>query len=286
MRTRSINDNEIAQLINWGCEQCHKISDSPQLDAEILLTHVLGKSRSYCRTWPEKSVSSEHIKLFKTLVALRLKPTPIAYLTGFKEFWSRNFKVNEHTLIPRPDTELLIEHALHFLSTQKTIPRVLDLGTGTGCIAITLKKEYPHCEMYASDISSHALTLAQENALILEAKVTFLHSSWFELIPKQPFHLIVSNPPYIAQGDTHLQQGDLPAEPITALTSGKEGLDAIHTIIHQAISFLAPEGMLMLEHGYDQKQAVYDLLQQTGYQEIKQHHDLSQHARVSTGIKP
>ncbi len=285
MRTRSNNFNEIAQLVDWGCEQCHKTSDSPQLDAEILLMHVLKKPRSYCRTWPEKYVSEELVLQYKDLIASRIKPTPIAYLVGYKEFWSRNFKVNQSTLIPRPDTELLIEHALTFLHQRNTAKNILDLGTGSGCIAITLQKEYPNCQMMATDISAGALAVARYNAHALSADVTFIESSWFTHIPQQTFDLIASNPPYIALNDEHLLQGDLPAEPITALTSGKNGLDDIKIIAKNALEYLTPEGMLMIEHGHDQREDVFNIFEQNGYYHIKQYDDLGQQARLTIGRK-
>jgi len=285
MRTRSKKYNEIAQLVDWGCEQCHTISDSPLLDAEILLTHIINKPRSYCRTWPEKTIADKHIKRYEDMISLRLKPTPIAYLIGHKEFWSRDFKVNPSTLIPRPDTELLIEHALIFLTSTQDYPSVLDLGTGSGCIAITLKKELPACTVTATDISLEALTLARSNAETHQTDINFMTSSWFEAIEHRSYDLIVSNPPYIAHSDSHLLQGDLPAEPLTALASGEDGLNAIKVLTQQASFYLNIGGMLMIEHGYDQKQAVFALFKQHGYQNIQQHNDLGDQARLTSGIK-
>jgi len=285
MRTRSTKYNEIAQLVDWGCEQCHKISDSPYLDAEILLTHIINKPRSYCRTWPEKIIPDEQIKRFKDLMALRLKPTPIAYLVGFKEFWSRDFNVSSDTLIPRPDTELLVEQALNFLKSNDSSQSVLDLGTGSGCIAITLKKEQPSIEVTAADISPNALTIAQKNAKTHHAEVRFIVSFWFNAIQQESFDLIVSNPPYIALNDAHLQQGDLPAEPLSALASGTDGLNDIRLLTAQAKLHLNEGGMLMIEHGYDQKKGVFDLFKQHGYQNIQQYDDLGQQARLTSGMK-
>ncbi len=283
MRTRSPNSKEITQLIEWGGEQCHKISESSRLDAEILLTYVLNKPRSYCRTWPDKEVSSAQINAYKELIAQRLKPTPIAYLIGYKEFWSRDFAVDSSTLIPRPETELLIETALFFLNRDKTPKTVLDLGTGTGCIAITLQKEAPNSQVTAVDASRDALKMAKKNALQHKSNIQFIESNWFEQLHKS-YDLIVSNPPYIAQYDEHLRLGDLPAEPISALASGIDGLDDIRHITKNAGAFLKPNGMLMIEHGYDQREAVLQLFDIHGFGHIEQFSDLSQQDRLTIGI--
>jgi len=285
MRTRSTKHNEIAQLVDWGCEQCHKVSESPRLDAEILLTHVINKPRSYCRTWPDKTLTKDTIKRYEDLIALRLKPTPIAYLIGFKEFWSRDFLVSPDTLIPRPETELLVEHALDFLNLNKNHMSVLDLGTGSGCIAITLKKEQPSSDVTAADISIKALSIAQKNAKTHLAEVNFIASYWFNAIQQESFDLIVSNPPYISLNDAHLHQGDLPAEPLSALASGEDGLNDIRLLTTQAKFYLKRGGMLMIEHGYDQKKAVFDLFKQHGYQDIQQYDDLGQQARLTSGLR-
>lgn len=284
MRTRSKKLKEIAQLIDWGSEQCCKISDSPRLDAEILLTHSLNKPRSYCRTWPEKILTDNEIKTYQDLIFLRLKPTPVAYIIGYKEFWSRNFKVDSSTLIPRPDTELLVEKALDFLTRNTNQKSVLDLGTGSGCIAITLDLEYSNCSVTASDISFDALSMAKINAITHSSNITLLESSWFSQIANQKFDLIVSNPPYISQHDKHLSQGDLPAEPLTALASGKDGLDDIRLLTEQAPKFLNAKGMLIIEHGYDQKRLVLELFRKNRFINIQQYIDLNKLARLTTGV--
>lgn len=277
--------NTIEQLIDWGSEQCHKISDSPRLDAEILLTHCLNKPRSFCRTWPDKTISLEAIARFKSLITLRLKPTPIAYIVGFKEFWSRNFIVNSSTLIPRPETELLVEKALDFLNLNSDRKSILDLGTGSGCIAITLDLEYPQGAVTAADISKDALKIAEINQTKLVSNVSWVESSWFNKINHSPFDLIVSNPPYIPNQDRHLSQGDLPAEPITALASGDDGLKDIRLITEQSLNFLNDGGMLLIEHGYDQKESVRTLFKNNGFKHIQQYNDLGDQARLTSGIK-
>lgn len=284
MKTRSANNKEILQLIEWGTEQCQKLSDSPRLDAEILLTHSLNKPRSYCRTWPNKEATDAQINVYKGLIVKRLKPTPIAYLVGYKEFWSRDFLVTASTLIPRPETELLIERALAFLSLDKQPKTVLDLGTGTGCIAITLQKEAEQSKVTAVDISKDALEVANKNAQQHNASVSFIESSWFDKV-HESYDLIVSNPPYIAALDPHLSLGDLPAEPLSALASGDDGLDDIRLITKNAGAFLNEHGLLMIEHGYDQKDAVLKLFELHGFGEIEQCKDLSNQDRLTVGMR-
>lgn len=286
MRNRSLNAQKVAHLVKWGSEQCHKISDSPQLDAELLLTHAINKPRSFCRTWPDKELNVDQVLAFKELIQLRLKPTPIAYILGYKEFWSRDFIVNESTLIPRPETELLIEKALDFLNTKSKPQSILDLGTGTGCIAITLKLEEERHNIVAVDYSSEALNIAKKNAHNLRADVSFIESNWFQNIPIQQFDLIVSNPPYIPKHDKHLSQGDLPAEPISALASGEDGLDDIQLISSNSWQYLNTGGMVLIEHGYDQKESVSNILIDNGFESIKQFNDLAGQARLTSGIKP
>lgn len=284
MRIRSINSQEISQLILWATEQCQSMSDSPRLDAEILLAHVLEKPRSYLRTWPDKTLNQSQLQQFQTLIAARLKPTPVAYLVGYKEFWSRSFKVDEHTLVPRPDTELLIETALSVMKDSADF-RVLDLGTGSGCIAVTLKKECPNCQVTASDVSAQALHVAKHNGQQHAAHIDWIESSWFEHIPQQDgYQLIVSNPPYIKQHDPHLKQGDLLAEPLSALASGDDGLDDINVIIEQSKHYLVAGGVLLIEHGYDQKEAMYCLFEQAGFKQIEQRDDLGGNARLTMGV--
>lgn len=289
MKPRSINLKPtnlkpIAQWIAWGCAQCHKVSDSPRLDAEILLTHVLKKPRAFCRTWPDKVLSLGASQRYQDVISLRLKPSPIAYIVGYKEFWSRDFKVNTATLIPRPDTELLIEKALNFLNRDAAHKSILDLGTGSACIAITLDLEHPNSSVVAADIAKDALTIAQINAQLHASNLIFKESSWFSHID-QLFDLIVANPPYIAKHDKHLIQGDLPAEPLSALVSGNDGLADIRLLIAQSPQFLKLGGMLMIEHGFDQKLAVYKLFCKHGFKDIQQYNDLGQQARLSSGIK-
>lgn len=253
-------------------------SQEAKADAEILLAHVLNKSRTHLLAWPEKEISQTELTEFWRLIAQRQSGKPIAYLLGQQEFWSRLFAVNPDVLIPRPETELLIELAL-----EKQPLNVLDLGAGSGAIAITLALELPHAHITAVDFCDKALQLAKINARNLQAEnIAFLKSDWFDSIPTDSrFDLILSNPPYIEEGDIHLNQ--LNFEPITALSSGKEGLDDIRKIIQAAPGFFEEDGWLMLEHGFDQAESVRSLLKQSGFSAIESHCDLQGHERISIG---
>ncbi|WP_020395949.1 peptide chain release factor N(5)-glutamine methyltransferase [Thiolinea disciformis] len=258
-------------------------SDSARLDAEILLMQVLNKPRSYLFTWPEVSLNQEQYTAFERLIEQRAKGMPVAYLIGYREFWGMALKVTADTLIPRPETELLVELALALLAPHQAF-KVLDLGTGTGAIALAIAKERPQAQVLAVDSSPAALAVAQDNANQLGlTTIQFLQSDWFSAIPKQAFDLIMSNPPYIPDQDPHLQQGDVRFEPRSALSSGHDGLNALRTICRNAPQFLAPHAWLLLEHGYDQGRAVTDLLRHTGFQKVTCHKDLAGQDRVSSG---
>lgn len=270
--------------------------DSPHLDAELILCHVLDVNRSYLFTWPEKPLSSNQTTQFNTLLNQRLQGQPIAHIIGHREFWGLNLKVTPDTLIPRPDTETLIEAtlALDCFSnrsgscsiTNQPPCSILDLGTGSGAIALALKSELPQCQITAIDQSQAALEVAKHNAIKNQLDVSFLHSNWFASVAQKQFCCIVSNPPYIEDNDPHLQQGDVRFEPLTALTSGQDGLKDIRLIIDQAWSHLNDKGWLVIEHGYNQAQAIADLFAQKGYTNITLHRDLANNPRISLGQKP
>lgn len=274
---------QIQHALHWAQGQLTK-SDSARLDAELLLAHVLAKSRTYLFTWPEVELSAPHFTEFQRLIEQRQQGRPIAYLIGYREFWGLTLNVNDATLIPRPETELLVELALEHLAPDKPA-RILDLGTGSGAIALALAKERPQTHVLAVDFSSAALAVAQENTQNLGiSNVQFQTSSWFNALPKSAqFKLIVSNPPYIAEQDPHLSQGDVRFEPATALSSGADGLDALREIIQQAPYYLIPQGWLLVEHGYDQGAAVIDLLRAHQFKNIACLQDLAGHDRVSLG---
>ncbi len=259
------------------------LSDSALLDAEVLLCQVLDKPRSHLRAWPEKQLNVAAESQFWKLLEQRQQGVPIAYLTGKKEFWSRDFNVSPDVLIPRPDTELLIELCLKLLENQQN-SRLIDLGTGSGIIAITLAAERPEIEIVATDLSDKALDIAKANAKIHKVNnIRFKKSSWFNEITQNEFDLVISNPPYIASNDVHLTQGDLRFEPDSALISENQGLQDIQTIIKQARQHLKSAGRLLIEHGFDQALAVQELFAIFLYQKIKTHTDLAGNPRVTTG---
>lgn len=274
----------IHSLLNTASQQLNNISDSPTLDAEILLSFILRKDRSHLTAWPEKELDESHCQQFKVLVNKRYAGHPIAYLTGTREFWSRPFTVNTDVLIPRPDTELLIELALLALPENKTLS-VLDLGTGSGAIAITLAAERPKLTVTATDASEKALTLAKENAKQLGCTtIAFHHGHWFKPLAGQHYDLIVSNPPYIAPNDPHLAQGDIRFEPQQALIADNQGLADIQIITDHARQHLKAGAPLLIEHGYDQQVRVQDLFKRFNYDKIQTHNDLAGNPRVTTGI--
>lgn len=265
-----------------ACKQLTDISDSALLDAEVLLCHVLKKNRSHLRAWPEKQLQAEQNTAFIKLIEQRRQGTPIAYITGHREFWSRDFKVSPAVLIPRPDTELLIELSLDLLSN-KSNPRIIDLGTGSGIIAITLAAERPDLEVIATDLSNEALEIARHNAKVHQLQnIQFLQSSWFSAVSPCRFDLVISNPPYIDRNDIHLTQGDVRFEPDNALIAEEQGLKDIKNIVENARYYLAPLGTLLIEHGYDQQAAVQTIFKQFKYTTIKTHKDLSGNPRVTT----
>lgn len=262
--------------------------DSPtaQLDAELLLAFVLEKPRSYLYTWPDKAVSESQAAAFMALFERRQRGEPVAYLLGRQGFWTLDLQVAEHTLIPRADTELLVEAALQ-LAEANTGLNVLDLGTGTGALALALASECPQWAVTGVDRIESAVALAQSNQRQLQlANVQFLPSHWFSALADQRYDLILSNPPYIADNDPHLAQGDVRFEPLSALVSGVDGLDDIRLIIAQAPSYLTADGWLLLEHGFNQASAVRELLLQAGFVEVSSQRDLSGHERISLGRLP
>lgn len=272
---------DIQSLLAESNRQLQASSDSAQLDIEILLCHVLNKDRSHLRAWPEKQVSDDQLKQFNTLFKQRLQGMPIAYLTGKREFWSRDFITTPAVLIPRPETETLIELCLELIPNQSTTS-TLDLGTGSGIIAITLAAELKSVQVTAVDQSKEALIIAQKNATLNNTKgIQFIQSDWFTQVPPQQFDFILSNPPYIDPADHHLQQGDVRFEPSSALIAQKNGLQDIIDIAQHSTKFLKQNGYLILEHGYDQQQSVHDILKSQHYTNIHCITDLAGQDRVS-----
>lgn len=257
-------------------------SPTARLDAELLLAAALGKPRSYLRTWPEHEPGAEQLAAFAALLERRRMGEPVAYILGHQGFWSLDLEVAPHTLIPRPDTELLVETALQLAPA--TPQRVLDLGTGSGAIALALASERGGWQVIGVDRIAEAVALAERNRQRLKlGNAEFLQSSWFDGLAGERFDLILSNPPYIAADDRHLGEGDVRFEPLSALVAGVDGLDDIRQIIAQAPRHLQAGGWLLLEHGYDQAEAVRELLAAAGFTAVDSRRDLGGHQRISLG---
>ena len=258
-------------------------SDSAALDADCLLCAVLSCTRTYLRTWPEQELTPEQVEQAEQLAVRREQGEPVAYILGVREFWYLPLQVSPATLIPRPDTEALVEWAVTLLSDKGQGQKALDLGTGTGAIALALKSEMPALSMWALEREPAALDLARRNAARLGFQVNFLASNWFAALNERNFQLIVSNPPYIDVADPHLSQGDVRFEPHTALVAEENGLADIRQIIEQAPDYLAPGGWLLLEHGWQQAEAVRELLLARGFHAVITRQDLGGQERVSGG---
>lgn len=255
--------------------------DSPRLDAELLLTAVLDRNSTWFRTWPEHVVGKDEVAAFERLVQQRITGHPIAHLLGQQGFWSLCLKVGDQTLIPRPDTECLVEAALDLPLPRKA--RVLDLGTGTGAIALALASERRDWSIMATDTMDDAVALALDNARRLGLPVRIEKSHWFRDLTSARFDFIVSNPPYIAENDRHLGEGDVRFEPSSALVSGADGLDAIREITAEAPGWLVQGGWLMVEHGFDQGEAVRDLFDRAGFDAVETRKDYGANDRFTLG---
>lgn len=258
--------------------------DEARIEVQMLLQHVLKVPRAWLLAHPEQVLDGAQAGAYAALLQRRLQGEPIAYILGAREFFGLNFKVTPATLIPRPETELLVELALQRIPVRGGF-RVLDLGAGSGAIALSIAHARPEAEVVAVDASEAALQVARENAARLDIhNAAFLQSDWFSALDGRRFDLVVSNPPYVAAGDVHLGQGDVRFEPASALASGADGLDDIRGIIGQAGDHLDNNAWLMLEHGYDQAPAVRALLQQNGFGEVYSAKDMAGIERVSCGV--
>lgn len=257
-------------------------SPTPRLDAELLLAAALGKPRSYLRTWPEREPDAAQQACFAESLARRRAGEPVAYILGRQGFWSLDLEVAPHTLIPRPDTELLVETALDLLPA--TPLAALDLGTGSGAIALALASERPAWRLTGVDRVEEAVALAERNRQRLQLNnAGFVHGHWFSALAGRRYGLILSNPPYIRADDQHLREGDVRFEPSSALVAGRDGLDDIRAIIRAAPAHLQPGGWLLLEHGFDQAEAVRALLAAAGFNEVHSRRDLAGHERIGLG---
>ncbi|QOC21443.1 peptide chain release factor N(5)-glutamine methyltransferase [Wenzhouxiangella sp. AB-CW3] len=255
-----------------------------RMEAEMLLAWVLDRDRAWLYAHADEYCDPESRQRFDGLVARRLEGVPVAHLTGWREFHDYRFRVTPDVLVPRPETELLIELALE--SALPDAARVLDIGTGSGCVALTLALERPDWDVCGTDVSGAALSVAKDNRNHLQADVELLEGSLFEPVQARRFHLVVSNPPYVAAGDAHLDQADLQHEPQLALVAGTDGLDLIRDLIVQAPRHLEPGGSILIEHGHDQAMAVRRLLQAAGFRQVGSRQDLAGIERVSFGRIP
>ncbi|MGV0241382.1 peptide chain release factor N(5)-glutamine methyltransferase [Klebsiella aerogenes] len=260
-------------------------SDSPRRDAEILLGHVTGKARTWILAFDETVLTAEQLAELEALLARRANGEPVAHLVGQREFWSLPLFVSPATLIPRPDTECLVEQAL--VRLPQTACRILDLGTGTGAIALALASERADCKVTAVDFMPDAAALAARNAAHLALNnVTVLQSDWFSALKGQKFAMIVSNPPYIDETDPHLAEGDVRFEPKTALVAADQGLADLAHIIREGRQYLLPNAYMLLEHGWKQGEAVRALFNETGYRDVETCRDYGDNERLTLGRWP
>lgn len=274
----------VARLLDDAARDLAACADAgdARRDAQVLLGFALGVSRAWLAAHGDDIADAEAAARFRALVSRRLAGEPVAYLIGTREFYGLSFRVTPAVLIPRPETEVLVEAALERLP-ERGLLKVLDLGTGSGCVAVAIAHERRDAQVTAAERSGDALALARENARALGAQVEFLESDWFAALPGRTFDLIVSNPPYVAAADAHLEQGDLRFEPRAALAAGADGLEDIRRIVGQAPRHLRQGGWLLFEHGCDQAQACRDLLRDTGFGELISRADLAGMPRVAGG---
>ena len=258
-------------------------TDAARLEAEILLAASLDRPRSHLFAWPDQQLEPWQQERFATLISRRARGEPIAYLLGQREFWSLPLTVTPQTLIPRPETETLVRLALDTIP-QDSAPRIADLGTGSGAIALAIARERPRSEIIATDISPAALSVARGNAMRLGlGNVRFVCGSWCQAFNTNVFDIVLSNPPYVAEADPHLREGDLRFEPRAALAAGPTGMDELQQIVPCAHARLRRDGWLIVEHGYDQGDKVMQLMRTQGFSEISDHIDTAGLSRVTMG---
>lgn len=272
----------VRELLAWGRQRL-KSQPAGQLETDSLVCKALAVERAWLYANPEAGLSPAQLKASKDLIDRRFRGEPVAYLTGEREFWSMRLRITPDVLIPRPETELLVETVL--AAIPKTAHwRIADLGTGSGAIALALALERPGCEVHATEYSEAALCVARENGRSIAAgAVRFHQGSWLAPLTGK-FEVLVSNPPYIASNDAHLQLGDCRFEPADALTPGRDALAAIRHIADESRHYLQPGGLLVFEHGYDQGEVLRILMAEFGYISVKTHRDLENRERVTTGV--
>lgn len=272
----------ISEALNLAQQLQH--SDSPKLDAEVLLAEALGKTRTYLYTWPERALTDHEQERYQQWLHRRGEGEPVAHILKRREFWSLSLEVDASTLIPRPDTEVLVEQALVIIAESGLqSARILDLGTGTGAIALALASELPTAQVTAVDFSPQAVALAQRNGERLGlSNARFLHSDWYQAV-QGPFDIIVSNPPYIDADDQHLLEGDVRFEPKSALVAQEQGLADLFLIARGATNHLCHKGWLLLEHGWQQAEALRRHLSAAGFDRVFTVQDYSGNDRISGG---
>ena len=275
----------ISQALTQARHQLQTSSPSPASDASILLCHVLDCSSSHLIAWPDKQLSDDQSQRYNALIEERRKGKPVAYITGEKEFWSLLLKVTPAVLIPRPETEILVEFALEALKHNPKA-EIADLGTGSGAIACALASEQPGWHITATDTSAEALAIARQNAETHQLhNIDFVQGHWFEALQREDYDMVISNPPYVAAEGPHLGQGDVRFEPDDALSAGIQGMDDIEAIAREAADHLVAGGWLAVEHGYDQQQLVHDCFARNGFVDITQQADLSGTPRITAARK-
>lgn len=273
----------VRELLSDAARRLAPVSETPRLDAEVLLAGALARPRAALLAWPEHPPTAAQTACFARWLRRRARGEPVAYLLGRREFWSLELEVTPDTLIPRPETELLVELALAHLPADQAVA-VADLGTGSGAIALALAVERPLARIVATDRSAAALAVARRNAARLAIpNLDFREGDWCAPLANQRFAVLVANPPYVAAADPRWRQGDLRFEPPTALVGGADGLDALRAIIAQAPDHLKSAGWLLLEHGCDQGEAVTALLRERGFDPVQDHRDHAGRSRVSSG---
>ena len=274
--------NSVGALIDWARIRLASRSGSSKLDAEVLLGFALGRPRSSLIGFPERGVSAAESARYHRLIERREAGVPVAYLTGTREFYSLPLTVSSATLVPRPETELLVDKVLERLPADGRSV-VLDAGSGCGAVALAIKSHRPHCRMVAVECSAPALRVAVSNGVRLGLQVEWIRSHWFDALANARFDIIAANPPYVATGDEALLTGDPRHEPRLALDGGADGLDGLRSVIAGAPRVLAPRGTLLLEHGFDQARPVRELLRECGFRGIETHRDAAGLDRVSVG---